>query len=297
MLEANVAGLKLRPPLILTAGILGITAEIMVRVSEHLGAVTTKSIGARRREGYLNPVVCPLPYGLLNAVGLPNPGIEYFEHVIREFKRLSRKPIIVSVIGSESPEYVASRAEEAGADAIELNVSCPHAGGLLELGADVNQVRRLVRDLKSILSVPLFVKLSPNVQEIGRVAEACEKAGADGITAINTVRAVKIDLLSKKPMFESIYCGLSGAAIHPIAVRCVYEIYERVSIPIIGVGGVVDWKTAVELMLAGASAVGLGTALMHGIGVAKEIADGILRYMRAEGFRSVSEMVGLAHKR
>ncbi|RLG56267.1 MAG: dihydroorotate dehydrogenase [Thermoproteota archaeon] len=297
MLKVDVAGLELSPPLVLASGILGVTAKIMARVSEHLGAITTKSVGARRREGYPNPVVCPLPYGLLNAMGLPNPGIDYFEEVIREFKKLSKKPIIVSVIGSDSPEYVSSRAEEAGADAIELNVSCPHAGGLLELGMDTEQVRRIVRDLKSILSIPLFVKLSPNIQDIGKLAETCEKAGADGITAINTVRAVKIDLLSKKPLFKSIYCGLSGAAIHPIAVRCVYEIYEKVSIPIIGVGGVVNWESAVELILAGASAVGIGTALTQDIAIAKEIASGILEYMRSEGFKSVSEMIGLAHKR
>ncbi|MEM2440107.1 MAG: dihydroorotate dehydrogenase, partial [Candidatus Bathyarchaeia archaeon] len=199
---------------------------------------------------------------------------------------------------AEEYAVVAKKAVKAGADAVELNVSCPH---VKETGAEIGQnpkiLAEVVRKVKSAVDKPVFVKLSPNVVDIAEIAETAAKAGADAITAINTVRAMAIDVETAKPILSNKRGGLSGPAIKPVAIRGVYDIYERVKVPIIGCGGVVNWRDAVEFMLAGASAVQIGTAIaLKGPSVFKSVARGIDAYLKRKGFRSVNEIVGLAHR-
>ncbi|RLF24318.1 MAG: dihydroorotate dehydrogenase [Thermoprotei archaeon] len=303
-LSIELSGLSLRNPLILASGILGTTFSIMKRIeAEGVGAITTKSITREPRDGYPNPVVVELEYGLVNAIGLSNPGIEYFVHEIKLAKRLLKIPLIVSVAGGEIEDivYVSRRAADAGADAIELNLSCPHVRGMgMELGTDPIMVKEVVESVRKRVSKPLFVKLSPNVTSIVEIGEAAADGGADVLVAINTVKAMVIDVYLKKPILSNRYGGLSGPAIHPIAVRCVYELYENLGdeVEIVGVGGVETWRDAIELILAGASAVGIGTAIVRrGLKVFREIIQGMAHYLEEEGFSSIDEVVGLAHRR
>jgi dihydroorotate dehydrogenase (NAD+) catalytic subunit len=300
-LEVNLACLHLENPTMLASGILGYSAQILESIVEGgAAAVVTKSVGLKPRKGYANPTVVQASCGLINAVGLPNPGIEEFAKDIREAKAALKVPLIVSVYGFSAEEYalVAGKAVEAGADAVELNVSCPH---VKETGAEIGQkpevLAEVVGKVKTAIKKPVFVKLSPNVADISEIAEVAVKAGADAITAINTVKAMAIDVETMKPILSNKKGGLSGPAIKPMAVRCVYEIYERVKAPIIGCGGITDWRDAVEFMLAGATAVQIGTAIaLRGPGVFGAVARGIKAYLKRKGFRSVTEIVGLAHK-
>ncbi len=296
-----LSSLKLKNPFVLSSGILGISKNFFQQLSPYVGALTTKSIGKRERKGNPNPVVATLNnYGLINCMGLPNPGINYFTQVIREVKSVIDTPLIVSVFGFNMQEYVevACKAEEAGADAVELNLSCPHTEGVYEFSQNSKLAYETVKNVKSVLKIPVFAKLSPNVTDITEIGLACEKAGADALTAINTIKSMQINVWLKKPVFKNLYGGLSGPAIHPIAVRCIYDLYEKVSIPLIGVGGVTDWLSAVELVLAGASALGVGTAVyLKGVNIFKNLTEGVKKYMETEGFKSFKEMVGYAHKK
>ena len=299
-LEVEVAGLKFRNPVLLAAGILGMTAESLIRVAEAgAGGLVTKSIGLKPRKGYPNPTVVQVSCGLINAMGLPNPGIKTFSEEIREVKRRVKVPLIVSVYGYSAEEFAetAELAVEAGADAVELNVSCPHVEGTGgEIGQNPELLKEVVSKVKRRISKPVFVKLSPNVTDIAYLAEIAVKAGADAITAINTVRAMKIDIKTGRPILANRIGGLSGPAIKPIAVRCVYEIYERVGVPIFGCGGISNWRDAIEFILAGASAVQIGTAIaLRGLEVFRAISKGIEAYIKKKGFRSVREIVGLSH--
>jgi len=296
----DMLGLKIRNPLILASGILGISADYLREIAQAgAGAVTTKSVGLKPREGYKNPTVIQVECGILNAVGLPNPGIRVFVKEIQEMRSLEI-PLIVSVYGFSAEEYaeVAGMAVEAGADAVELNLSCPHVKGAgAEIGRSPEMVSLVVETVKESVDKPVFAKLSPNVADIREIAVAAASAGADAITAINTVRAMAIDIETCRPILANKIGGLSGGAIKPIAVRCIYEIYEAVDIPIIGCGGVRTWRDAVELMLAGASAVQIGSAIAYeGLSIFRTIVKGIRAYLRRKKFRSVREIVGLAHK-
>ena len=299
-LETEIAGLKLKNPTILASGILGTSADYLMEIAHAgAGAVTTKSVGLKPREGYKNPTVIQVECGILNAVGLPNPGIKKFAEEIRELHGLEI-PLIVSVYGFSPEEYaeVAIMAVEAGADAVELNLSCTHVEGAgAEMGRNPETVSLVIEKVKESLDKPVFAKLTPNVTDIKEIATAAASSGADAITAINTVRAMAIDVETYKPILSNKIGGLSGGAIKPIAVRCVYEIYEAVDVPIIGCGGVRTWRDAVELMLAGASAVQIGSAIAYeGLSVFRNIAEGIKSYLNRKGFRSVKDIVGLAHE-
>ncbi|MCS7120204.1 MAG: dihydroorotate dehydrogenase [Nitrososphaerota archaeon] len=298
-MQVSLAGLSLKNPTILASGILGISAESLMRVaSAGAGAVTTKSIGIEPREGYANPTVVEVECGFLNALGLPNPGIREFAEEIRKYR--SDAPLIVSVYGFSPTEYaeVAAMAESSGANAIELNLSCPHIKGSgSEIGQDPEMIYDVVKNVKGAVEKPVFAKLSPNTSNIARLAEAAEDAGADAITAINTVKAMAIDIDTMKPILSNKIGGLSGVAIKPVAVRCVYEIYEAVRIPIIGCGGIRSWRDAVEFILAGASAVEIGSAIAHGdLTIFQSIAQGINSYIESKGYRKVEEIVGMAHE-
>ena len=299
-MDVEIAGLKIRNPTILASGILGMTAECLMKVARAgAGALTTKSIGLEPREGYKNPTVIQVECGILNAVGLPNPGIRRFTEEIKKLRDL-KVPLIVSIYGFSSEEYakVAEIAAETGADAIELNLSCPHIKGSgAEIGKDPEMVSLIVEMVKEAVDCPVFAKITPNVADIKEIAKAAASAGADAITAINTIRAMAIDVETCRPILANKMGGLSGGAIKPIAVRCVYEIYEAVDIPVIGCGGVRTWRDAVEFMLAGASAIQIGSAIAYeGLSIFKRIADGIEDYLSRKKFRSVREIVGLAHK-
>jgi len=299
-MDVEIAGLKLRNPTILASGILGITAECLMKIARAgAGALTTKSIGLEPREGYKNPTVIQVECGILNAVGLPNPGIRRFTEEIKKLRDL-KVPLIVSIYGFSSEEYakVAEIAAETGADAIELNLSCPHIKGCgAEIGKDPEMVSLIVEMVKEAVDCPVFAKITPNVADIKEIAKAAASAGADAITAINTIRAMAIDVEACRPILANKIGGLSGGAIKPIAVRCVYEIYEAVDIPVIGCGGVRTWRDAVEFMLAGALAIQIGSAIAYeDLSIFKRIADGIEDYLSRKKFRSVRDIVGLAHK-
>ena len=299
-LKVSLGNLRLDNPTMLASGILGYSAETLSSiVAGGAGAVVTKSVGFKPRKGYANPTVVQADFGLINAVGLPNPGISEFVREIREMKRLG-VPLIVSVYGFSAEEYatVAKKAVGAGADALELNVSCPH---VKETGSEIGQspevLAEVVGKVKAVVDRPVLVKLSPNVTDLVEIAEAAVRAGADGITAINTVRAMAIDVETAMPILSNKRGGLSGPAVKPIALRCVYDVYERVKVPIMGCGGVTDWRDAVEFFLAGASAAQIGTAIaLKGPNVFRSVAKGVNAYLKKKGFRSVNEIVGLSHR-
>ncbi len=300
LLVTDVAGLRLKNPTMLAAGILGMSGSSLKRVAEAgAGAVVTKSVGLIPREGYSGPTVVQVECGLLNAVGLPNPGVSDFGKEIRAVKETG-VPVIVSIYGFSSEDFanVAEIAVQAGADALELNVSCPHVEKTgTEIGQDAQLVAKVVEEVKDRVDRLVFVKLTPNVTEITRGAKAASETGVDAITAINTIKAMTIDIETTRPVLSNRLGGLSGPAIKPVAVRCVYEISREVDVPVIGCGGIVTWRDAVEFMLAGASAVQIGTAVaFKGLGVFKSITRGISAYMEEKGLRSVKEIVGLSHR-
>jgi dihydroorotate dehydrogenase (NAD+) catalytic subunit len=300
VLEVEVAGLRLRNPTVLASGVLGVSASLAKRVEEAgAGAFTTKTVTREPRRGYMNPTFVVLEHGYLNAVGLANPGIEHFCRELREMRESLSIPVILSVGGGSAEELVevARRGVECGAQAVELNVSCPHVRGMgVELGHRADEVAGAVGEIRR-LGVPVLVKLSVHHDYL-RLAEACLDAGASGFTAINTVRGMAIDIYARKPVLSNVYGGYSGPAIRPIAVRVVYELYEAFpGVPIIGVGGVDGWEAALELILAGASAVGVGSAIAEkDLAIFEEIVRGLKEYMEREGFSSIKELVGLAHR-
>ena len=300
-LSTRLAGLELKNPTILASGILGYSAESLNRIAKGgAGAVVTKSIGIEPRVGYANPTVVQAKSGLINAMGLPNPGIDVYAEEIKFSKTVLRIPLIVSVFGYSADEYaaVAKKAVDAGADAVELNVSCPH---VKQTGAEIGQSPKLlsevVQKVKAAVNKPLIVKLSPNVADITVIAQAAVEAGADALTAVNTLKAMAIDVETGRPILSNIKGGLSGPAIKPIALRCVYDIHEEFDVPIIGCGGITDWRDAVEFFLAGASAVQVGTAIaLEDTEIFQAITKGVEVYMRKKHYRSVKEIVGLAHR-
>ena len=297
MLELNISELKLNSPLILASGILGVSHSSMKRlIDAGLGAITTKSIGPVRRKGYKNPSIIEVYNGsFLNSVGLGNPGIDDFISEIKEIKKF-KFPLIVSVFGDNTDSYidVALKAERAGANAIEINISCPHAE-VSSIGIDKNLTYSVVKAIKEKISVPLFVKLNPNVTNIVEIAIAAQKGGADGVVAINTLAAMKIDINVKRPVLSHGSGGLSGNAIHPIAVKKIYDLYKILKIPIIGCGGITTYEDAIEFFLAGASAVQIGTALYQGYDIISKINQGLKKYLKESGYDSISEIKGLAH--
>jgi len=302
-LMVNLAGLQLDNPTVLASGVLGYSAETLENVVKGgAGAAVTKSIGLKPREGYANPTVVQANCGLINAMGLPNPGIKEY---LKEFHRIRAAvpnfPLILSIYGYSAEEYatLAREATAAGADAVELNVSCPH---VKDTGSEIGQcpetLVEVVKKVKASVSRPVFAKLSPNVTSITDVAEAAVEAGADGLTIMNTVKAMAIDVETAMPILGNRVGGLSGPAVKPVALRCVYDAYERVKVPIMGCGGILDWRDAVEFLLAGASVVQVGTAVsLKGPNVFRSVVLGIERYLKSKHFEKVEEIVGLSHSR
>ena len=301
LLGVNFAGLKFPNPTALASGILGYTADSLLSIVESgAGAVVTKSVGVKPRLGYANPTVVQAKCGLINAMGLPNPGIDVYTEEISYSKTLLKVPLIVSIFGYSAEEYaqVAEKAVKAGADAVELNVSCPH---VKQTGSEIGQNPRLLAEVvgkvKAKVSKPLIVKLSPNVSDIVEMAQVAVNAGADALTAVNTVKALAIDVDTMLPVLSNVRGGLSGPAMKPVALRCVYDIYEKVEGPIFGCGGITTWQDAVEFLLAGASMVQIGTAVaLKSPCLFQTINRGIGNYLNKKGCKNVKEIVGLAHR-
>lgn len=299
-LKVSISKLKLKTPILLASGVLGSSYSTINRVIREVrvGAIVTKSFTWKPKVGYKTPIVAYTKVGIVNAVGLTNPGYRALKEILGNIVK-NDVPIVVSIAASTPKECVeiASFAEENGADAVELNLSCPHVKGHgLEIGQDPEYVSKMVHEVKSVLKIPVIVKLGLTDRIVDSALKA-EKAGADAISAINSIRSVVIDVYARKPVLSNTYGGLSGPAIHPIAVRVVFDLYKNIEIPIIGIGGIVDWVDAVEFFLAGASAVAVASAIaVKGLKVIDEIIKGIEEYMIKEGFREISELVGLAHR-
>ena len=304
-LKVNVAGLTLKYPTMIASGILAVNSSLMAKLCRvyGLGAIVSKSSTYEPREGYQTPVVAGGECYFLNAMGLPNPGYLAMAEELREaiFHAESSGVRILGSIAPSKPEeaaIMAEKFEEAGVHAIELNLSCPHAEKLgIEIGREPKLAREIVEEVTSTVKIPTFVKLGVSDRLVD-VARKVEESGASGIVVINTVRGVVIDVNAKRPVLSNVYGGISGPAIRPIAVAAVYTLYGEVGVPIIGCGGVDSWEAAAELMLAGASAVQVGTAVAYkGLDVFREIVEGLREYLEREGFKSVEDIIGLAHNR
>jgi len=298
-LSTSIGTLTLERPTILASGILGISLDIFERLYRSgAGAVVTKSLSKEPWEGYVNPTIFSVKGGgWLNAVGLANPGATEFSNMISKSHDV---PIIVSLVGSTEDDFdfMVKQFESCKISAYELNLSCPHVAKVgLEVGDDVELVKKIVKKVKLNTNVPVIAKVGLGTTNyLDTVGAACE-AGADGITAINTIRAMAIDVETQKPILSNKIGGLSGTPIKPIAVRCVYEISSKFDVPIIGCGGISTWQDAVEFILAGASAVQFGSVLgEHWTEVFAEINNGIKNYMEKNGYSKMSEMIGNAKK-
>jgi dihydroorotate dehydrogenase (NAD+) catalytic subunit len=300
-LAVRVAGLTLRNPFLLASGIWGESGESLTGAwNAGAGGVITKSIGSVPRPGYPNPTIETYGnWGMLNAMGLPNPGIDEYPKEI-EAARASGALIVGSVFGGDADEFarLASRMERAGVRALELNLSCPHAEGFgTEVGSEPADVERIVRAVVGSVRIPVIAKITPNAKDPAALAEAAERGGAAAVSAINTLRALAIDVRLRRPVLSHGLGGLSGPAIKPVGLACVWQIFERVSIPVIGVGGISTPEDALEYVMAGARALEIGTAIAFGgIGVFAGLVTGLSSLLDELGIPRLEEAVGIAHR-
>ncbi len=298
-LATSIGSINLERPVMLASGILGISLEVFNRLYRSgAGAVVTKSLSTEPWEGYPNPTIFGLGGGgWINAVGLSNPGAANFAKMIEPNKDV---PIVVSLVGSvpEDFEQMVKEFENCKVTAYELNLSCPHVAKVgLEVGDDPELVKQIVSSVKNTTNVPVIAKVGLGTTHYLKTVETAIDSGVDAITAINTVRAMAIDVETQRPILSNKFGGLSGTPIKPIALRCVYEISSKFDIPIIGCGGVSTWEDAIEFFLAGASAIQLGSAIGDNwIDVFSQINNGISDYMKKKNFSTIKEMVGLAKK-
>lgn len=301
-LEVEVGGVRLRNPFLLASGIWGESGRSLARIHEAgAGGVVTKSIGRNPRDGYPNPTVESLgDWGMLNAMGLPNPGIERYPEEIREALSAGAT-VIGSVFGGDAEEFaqLAGQMADTGVCAVELNLSCPHARGYgSEIGQDPEVLREVVRAVRQAIRIPVWAKLTPNTQDPAALARAAERAGAHAISAINTVRAMAIDTTLRRPVLANGFGGLSGPAIKPIGLACIWQMYDAVKIPLVGIGGIQTARDALEYLLAGARAVEIGTAVAtRGPGVFAELCRDLPGELERAGCADVASAVGGAHPR
>ena len=296
-MSVNIAGVEWKNPVTVASGTFGSGAEFVDFVDlNKLGAVTTKGVAHVPWPGNPTPRVAETYGGMMNAIGLQNPGIDLFcERDIPFLKQYDTK-IIVNVCGHAPEEYfaVVERLADEPIDMMEINISCPNVNaGFLAFGQDPKQVEKLTAQIKKMAKQPVIMKLTPNVTDITEIARAAEAGGADAVSLINTLTGMKIDIHRKTFAVANKTAGVSGPAIHPIAVRMVYQVANAVKLPIIGMGGISNADDAIEMILAGASAVSVGTANFHNPAITMEIIDGIEKYMKRYGFESVKEMTGL----
>ncbi len=297
-LAVDIAGLKMQTPVTTGSGTFGFGLEFTDFLDlEKVGAVTVKGTSLLPAAGNKGQRAVETPSGMLNCIGLENPGCEYFlEHTLPELRRYN-VPVIVNIYGHTPEEYgeVARKLDVEGVDAVEINISCPNVkeGGIV-FGTCPDAAAEVVGQVKSNTSKMVITKLSPNVTDIVTMARAAEDAGTDAISLINTLLGTKIDIERQRPVLGNVTGGLSGPAIRPVAVRLVYQVAQAVKVPLIGMGGIMCAEDAIEFMLAGASAVAVGTANFVHPDIAETIAHGMLAYLDRHNIRNISEIVGLA---
>ena len=299
MLQTNLCGIRLRNPTVLASGILGVTKESVDRIGKNgAGAVTLKSLCHEERMGNKNPTMFGHDDVFFNAVGLPGQGID---NAVKEFGRLDdlSVPVIGSIYGYKVEQFgeVAKKMSALKPAMIEINISCPHMDYSKPYYADPELAYKVTKIVKQNAGkIPISTKLSPNVYDIKEIAHAAERAGADAITAINTATGMQIDIDARKPILANKTGGISGPALKPIAVRCVYEIYETVKIPIIGTGGITYGKDAIEMIMAGATAVGIGSGIYYrGNDVFRKVCDEMEQWMKKNKVKSLDEIRGCGH--
>ncbi|MCK9323237.1 MAG: dihydroorotate dehydrogenase [Candidatus Methanomethylophilaceae archaeon] len=299
MLETCIGKLKLEKPGMVASGIMDETGASMVRMLESgAGAVVTKSIGLEPNAGHANPTFTEVKGGFVNAMGLPNPGIKMFKEEMNI--AVPKGKIIGSIYGASADDFskLAITMEEYGASAVELNLSCPHAKGYgMELGTDPKLVGSIVSAVKSAVKIPVWAKLTPNTHILTDIGVAVQDAGGDAVVAINTLKAMVISPEFAKPFLSNKFGGLSGPGIKSVGVRAVYDLGSVLDIPIIGVGGIADWRDAAQYIMAGASAFQIGSAIANkGPTIFDTINKDMIKFMRDFGYSSILDMVGVAHE-
>ena len=295
-LRVNLAGVELKNPVMTASGTFGSGEEFSEFTDlNSLGAVVTKGVASVPWEGNPTPRVAEVYGGMLNAVGLQNPGIDLFMKRDIPFFFFFDTKIIVNVCGKSAADYceVVERLGDTPVDMLEINISCPNVKeGGIAFGQDPKAVEMITREVKKYAKQPVIMKLSPNVTDIAEMARAAQAGGADVLSLINTITGMKIDIHKKQFVLANKTGGMSGPAIHPVAVRMVYEVSQAVSLPIIGMGGIMTAEDAIEMMLAGATAVSVGTANFRNPGVTMEILQGMKDYLKDQGIEKIKDLVG-----
>lgn len=296
-LSTNIGNLKMKNPVMTASGTFGYGEEFadFIDISQ-IGGIIIKGTTLHHREGNPYPRMAETPSGMLNAVGLQNKGVDYFIHNIYPRIKDIQTNMIVNVSGSQIEDYVKTAEainELEAIPAIELNISCPNVKqGGMAFGVTTKGANEVVRAVREVYKKTLIVKLSPNVTSIADIARAAEDGGADSVSLINTLLGMAIDAEKRRPLLSTVTGGMSGAAVKPIALRMVWQVAKAVNIPVIGLGGIMNWRDAVEFMLAGASAIQIGTANFIDPTVTLKVADGINDYLERHGYKSVKEIIG-----
>lgn len=296
-LNVNIGELKMKNPVMTASGTFGYGKEFEDFVNlERIGGIIVKGTTIHKREGNPYPRMAETPSGMLNAVGLQNKGVEYFiKHIYPSIKDINTN-MIVNVSGSTVEDYIKTAEfinELDKIPGIELNISCPNVKeGGMAFGVSAKSAAEVVKAVRSVYKKTLIVKLSPNVTDITEIARASEEAGADSVSLINTLLGMAIDAEHRRPILSTITGGLSGAAIKPIALRMVWQVSKAIKIPIIGIGGIMNWKDAVEFFLAGASAIQIGTANFIDPQVTIKVSEGINDYLNRHGYTSLYDIIG-----
>lgn len=295
-LSVKVAGVSFANPLIAASGTFGFGREFNEFYPlSTLGGISCKGITLRRRDGNPPPRIAETPSGILNAVGLQNPGVDVFINEDLPWLKQQNTTIIANIAGNTVEEYcqMAEKLSETDVDMIELNISCPNVkSGGVQFGTSCESVGQITHEVRAHCKKPLVVKLSPNVTDIASIAQSAEANGADAISMINTLTGMKIDIHTRRPIIRNNTGGLSGAAVFPVAVRMVWQVSKAVSIPIIGMGGITTWEDAVEMLIAGATALQIGTVLFSDPYAPIKINEGLNRFLDENGIQSVTELTG-----
>ena len=296
MLAVTIAGIKMKTPVMTASGTFGFGLEYSDFVDlNKVGAIVVKGTTLAPKVGNSGRRMAETPAGMLNSIGLENPGVEELISKTLPLLAQYQVPVIVNISGNTVEEYgeLAARLDKTGAQGLEVNISCPNVKqGGIAFGTCPDSAAQVVREVKNMTKLPVIVKLSPNVTDVVLMAKAVESAGADAISLINTLLGMAIDIKSWKPVLGNIVGGFSGPAVKPVAVRMVWQVAKAVKVPVIGMGGIMTANDAVEFMLAGASAVAVGTANFVNPYVSVEIAEGIKNYLAEHGLEQVRELVG-----
>ena len=296
-LTVNIAGVEFKNPVITASGTFGFGREYSEFYPlREIGGLSCKGITLKPRMGNPPPRIAETPSGILNAVGLQNPGVDHF--IERDLPWLKeQETVVIANIAGNTPEEYAQMAEklsESSVDMIEMNISCPNVKhGGVQFGTSCQSVGAITREVRAHCKKPLMVKLSPNVSDIAEIARAAESEGADALSLINTLTGMRIDINTRRPIIRNNTGGLSGPAVFPVAVRMVWQTAGAVKIPVVGMGGISTWRDAVEMMLAGASAIQVGTALFSDPYAPLKIKEGLNRYLDDQGIASVTELAGM----